>query len=505
MSNQNGGVARWYHDGTKHPYGALMNRSHVYDPADRPLLYKQYPDVAPISLPLDTSSRGVPALDAIATTVQPAGETRIPDLPTLARLLHFSAGITKRIRIGGMRRRVPFRAAACTGALYHIEVYAVCGDVAGLEAGVYHFDVKENALRQLRAGDYRRILIEASGAHPHMAEAPVALIYTDVFWRNAIKYQAREYRHAFWDSGTILANTLAMTAAHDLPATVVTGFVDADVNRLLDLDTEREVALALVPVGDAPVMPAGPAPEVTPLDLSTVSISGERRLPSILEMHRASSLSSPEEVVAWRREPSSIEMPAPTGRRVPLDPHPEDEMPRDPIELVIVRRGSTRRYSGEPITFRQLSTILDRATDEISADFPRLTQPYLIVNAVDGLDPGAYVFHRERRALELLREGDFRRDAGHLALGQALGRDAAVNVYCLTDLEQVVEQFGNRGYRAAQLDASISAGRIYLATYAQHLGASGLTFFDDTVTSFFSPHAAGKSVMFLITIGRPAY
>jgi hypothetical protein len=34
--------------------------------------------------------------------------------------------------------------------------------------------------------------------------------------------------------------------------------------------------------------------------------------------------------------------------------------------------------------------------------------------------------------------------------------------------------------------------RLYLATYAQHFGASGLTFFDDAVTEFFSPHAAGK-------------
>jgi len=33
-------------------------------------------------------------------------------------------------------------------------------------------------------------------------------------------------------------------------------------------------------------------------------------------------------------------------------------------------------------------------------------------------------------------------------------------------------------------------------------GASGLTFFDDDVTEFFSPHAAGKSVMFLIALEK---
>ena len=64
-------------------------------------------------------------------------------------------------------------------------------------------------------------------------------------------------------------------------------------------------------------------------------------------------------------------------------------------------------------------------------------------------------------------------------------------------------RLGNRGYRAAQLEAAIEGGRLYLAAYALHLGATGLTFFDDDVTRFFSPHAAGKSVMFLTAVGRP--
>ena len=67
-----------------------------------------------------------------------------------------------------------------------------------------------------------------------------------------------------------------------------------------------------------------------------------------------------------------------------------------------------------------------------------------------------------------------------------------------------MEVLGNRGYRAAQLEASIIAGRIYLAAYAQRLGATGLTFYDDAVTSFFSPHAEGKSVMFLMALGKRA-
>jgi hypothetical protein len=186
-----------------------------------------------------------------------------------------------------------------------------------------------------------------------------------------------------------------------------------------------------------------------------------------------------------------------------------DEMPKDSLETVIVRRGSTRRLSHDAITFAQLSTILDRALGGIAADFCQppgtaLYEPYIIVNDVDGLAPGSYFFHREQRALELLAEGRFRRVAGHLGLDQALPADASADIFLMADLGAVLERFGNRGYRAAQLDASIAAGRLYLAAYAlpRPVGATGLTFFDDAVTDFFSPHARGKSVMFLLAVGN---
>jgi SagB-type dehydrogenase family enzyme len=134
----------------------------------------------------------------------------------------------------------------------------------------------------------------------------------------------------------------------------------------------------------------------------------------------------------------------------------------------------------------------------------QLCDAYLIVNAVDGLAPGAYVFERPTQKLELLRAGDFRETAAFLDLGQPLAGDAAVNVYSMANLPAVLSRFGNRGYRAAQLEGGIEGGKLYLAAYALGLGATGLTFFDDDVVRFFSPHAAEKSVMFLTAIGQPA-
>ena len=122
---------------------------------------------------------------------------------------------------------------------------------------------------------------------------------------------------------------------------------------------------------------------------------------------------------------------------------------------------------------------------------------------MQGLEPGAYFFGREQSTLQLLKDGEFRAQAHHLGLEQELPADACVAIFFLADLKRILERYGNRGYRAVQLEAGIIGGRIYLAAYAQHLGATGLTFFDDDVINFFSPHAKDKSAIFLLAIGKP--
>ena len=508
MTNRNTEAALRYHRGTNHPDGGLMNPNHVWDPMNPPLPYKLYAGVDSAPLALDGAPFDMPALSAISDSGGQGASGGTLGLEELSRILHFSAGITKTLRRpGGL---MAFRAAPCTGALFHIELYVVCGDIPGLEAGVYHYDPDGSSLDLLRKGDYRLAVAEACGGEPGVASAPASVVFTDVTWRNACKYQAREYRHAFWDCGTILANTLAMSSAGGVPSRVVAGFVDDAVSELLGLDTLRELPLAVAPLGRATGTELTQHPPVEPREFETAPISAhEIDFPAIREMHAASSLESSEDVARWRVEPPETVMPAAVAGLTPLRPTSAQEALADSLESVIVRRGSTRRFARESISFAQLSTALECATKGVPADF--LPQPgstlndiYLLVNAVDGLAPGSYVYHRDRLALETLGEGEFRAEAGFLGLQQALPADASVNLFFMCDLSSVLERFGNRGYRAAQLDASVTAGRIYLAAYAQGFGATGLTFYDDAVTDFFSPHARGKSVMFMVALGKRA-
>ena len=511
MRNRDIEAAHTYHEATQHNERRLLESPHYLDYDNQPQPLKIYTTLQPIPLVGERSTLEVPALEAISNSEGSAREDsreKIPDLCGLSRVLYLSAGITKQKPYpGGV---ISFRAHPNTGALYHIDLYLVCEDLPDLPAGVYHFGPHDFALRRLREGDHRAVLIDASGQEPALAHAPVIVVSVSTYWRNSWKYQARAYRHCFWDAGTLHANFLAVAGAEGLAPRVVIGFADRPVEHLLGLDPKKEGALTLVPLGwseaDAPSLRDVPEIHFETAPLSPTEVD----YPAIRQMHAASSLESGAEAAAWRQAARDHRSPTVEGRVYSLEPLANQEAPSESIEAIIQRRGSTRAFEREAsISLEQLATLLDRASSELAADFlacgsEPLIDFYLIVHAVEQLPAGAYYYQREAGSLELLREGDFRNVAGRLGLFQELPADAAANIYCLTDLDRVLKTWGNRGYRAAQLEGGIRGGRLYLAAYAQRFGATGLTFLDEEVVGFFSPHAEGKSVMFLVAVGHSA-
>ena len=473
-----------------------------------PFAFKVYETVPPLDIPREFAPTTLPAAGAIARTgAEPRGEGR-PDRATMARLGLLSNGLLNRQRTSQSGATIEYRTAGGTGARYHLEVYFICAELPDLAAGIYHYDARGHSLRQLRAGDFRAALVAATGDEAAVAAAPVVLALTSTFWRNAWRYKARAYRHTFWDAGTTLANTLAVAAAAELPCELVLGFADDAVNALLGLDGAREATVALCALGRT-AQGTPDAPDAPALALPTRPISPrEVTFPAIPAMHAASSLASGAEAAGWRAEPLRREPPAPRGALIPLRPLPADQLAATPIEELILKRRSTRNYDTErAIPFEALSTLLDRssrgfATDALAPDAPPLHDAYLIVHSVEGLAPGVYLHRPQDEALELLKEGNFRAQARRLAVNQAYAGEAHANIYYLTDLAPVLARYGERGYRLAQLECSISAGKLHLLTHTLGLGAVGSTSFDDEVIDFFSPHAAGKSYMFVLAFGK---
>jgi hypothetical protein len=121
VANENVEVAHAYHERTKHSEERLRASPHHLDWENQPIPFKLYRDLETIPLPRQLEPGTVSALRAISALV---GETepieQVPGLGALAYVLYYSAGITKVKRSSG--GYVYFRAAANTGALYHVDL-----------------------------------------------------------------------------------------------------------------------------------------------------------------------------------------------------------------------------------------------------------------------------------------------------------------------------------------------------------------------------------------------
>lgn len=502
MANETFDTALTYHEATKHSEISITTDAHYLDWDNRPSQFKEYQNLPSIALPRNFPHPTENSLRSIAGRLE--SNNKEVGIDTLAEILFFSGGLTRKMRIG--KEFHYMRAASATGALYPIELYAITGRIPGLDPGVYHFNPFHFSLDKLRDGDYRTILEKAGS--PASSSTPFTFAFTSIAWRNAWKYVARSYRHWFWDSGVIAANLLATANAAGLAAKLELGFVDSTVDQLLALESRKEATVALAVIGDGQQSRAsGPAQPVPGLKLDVSRLSREEvDYPVIWETNEASQLRAKVEVESWRKSIAKRAENLPGANVLPL---PKKSSDSPTLDKVILQRGSTRRFAHQPISLENLSTILETSSTDIPLDYladgQSLIDFYFIANDVQGLGSGSYFYNQTTNSVEQLKMVKNRSMSGYLSLGQQLFSDAALVFFLLTDLESVLHSLGNRGYRAAQFEAGVRAGRIYLSSYALGLGASGSTFYDDAVTEFFSPHARDKSCMITVGVGMPAY
>jgi SagB-type dehydrogenase family enzyme len=503
MANESFDAALTYHEATKHSEISMGTSSHYLDWDNRPLQFKEYQNLPSISLPRDFPYPKENSLSALAGQLNKKNDQ--VGIEALAEILFFSGGLTRKMRIGSDFHYM--RAASATGALYPIELYAISGRILGLDPGVYHFNPFHFSLVKLREGDYRTTLEDAGSKNS--SSAPFTIALTSIAWRNAWKYEARSYRHWFWDSGVIAANLLATANSAGLRAKLELGFVDSAIEKLLVLQSRKEATVALAIIGEDRLSKSSSAPQpVRDLELKISPLSMEEvDYPVIWETNEASQFKTKAEVEPWRTSSPEKRETISSAPAFPLLKKSLDSVPT--LDKVILQRGSTRRFSHQPVSLDNLSTILETSSTDIPLDYladdQSLIDFYFIANDVQGLVPGSYFYNRETNSVEQLKLVKSRSMSGYLSLGQQLFSDASAVFFLMTSLNQVLHFLGNRGYRAAQFEAGVRAGKIYLTSYALGIGASGSTFFDDAVTEFFSPHARDKSCMITVGVGVPSY
>jgi SagB-type dehydrogenase family enzyme len=178
-------------------------------------------------------------------------------------------------------------------------------------------------------------------------------------------------------------------------------------------------------------------------------------------------------------------------------------------------RRSIREYSSLPLSLKDLSNLLWAAqgiTEKAFAPWYR-TAPsagalhpidtYLIINRVEGMEPGIYFFDVVEFSLTLKRAGDFSGPIAQAALNQEIAQAAAVVFVWVAVIRRSRQKYRQRAYRYIYLDCGHIAQNLYLAATAMGLGCCGIAaIFDDEVNDLVGVDGQEETAIYLATVGK---
>ena len=139
------------------------------------------------------------------------------------------------------------RSAPSGGALYPMDIYAVMGEnsVAGLTAGIYHYEPDRHSVSRVSEGDHREAVARAALSQMWFAGAPLNLVITAEYSRICPKYGERGVRYAMIEAGHIGQNIFLQAQAIGLSAGIVGAFYDDRVIQEMKLPKTHEPLLIM--------------------------------------------------------------------------------------------------------------------------------------------------------------------------------------------------------------------------------------------------------------------
>ncbi len=160
-------------------------------------------------------------------------------LTKLSTLLYYGAGMN----LDGKR----FYPSA--GARYPLEVYILSINTNDVLNGTYHYYLKDHSLEELvlfkKKFNFREFFNQG-----WVSKAAVFIVITAMPSRNTNKYGERGYRHILTEAGHMAQNFYLMSAAVNLSCCAIGGYVDDNINELLDVDGKEETVVYVLAVGE---------------------------------------------------------------------------------------------------------------------------------------------------------------------------------------------------------------------------------------------------------------
>ncbi len=239
---QGGDVGLFYHEQSSLGFPGVIGD--VLDWGRRPAAYKDVGDGQDVPLPRVDVAPAMSLAQALEQrrSLREYADRAITDAE-LAWVVSAATGVTS---ANG------YRSAPSAGALYPIETYVAANRVDGIDAGLYHVDVRTQALGRVREGSVAGDLMIAGLGQDFLRRAPAVLVLSGLFQRTRWKYRERHYRYVCWEGGHVAQNVYLAAEAAGLGACMVGAFLDGNLNDLLRIDGRREAALAVIALGPRP-------------------------------------------------------------------------------------------------------------------------------------------------------------------------------------------------------------------------------------------------------------
>ena len=214
------------------------------DWANKPKIYKTYPSSKTIQLPNQFSKATI----SFPEVIQKRKSTRTFSTKPLSKLdlaflLWASTGI-QRVEHG-----YAFRTAPSAGALYPIETYIAANNVEEVEDGIYHYNIKQHLLEEIKVGNFGGQLARAALGQQMCADSAGVFIWTAVFSRSKWKYSQRAYRYIYLDAGHIAQNLALAAVSLGCGSCEVGAFFDDEINSIVSIAEADESTICLGVVG----------------------------------------------------------------------------------------------------------------------------------------------------------------------------------------------------------------------------------------------------------------
>ena len=501
MPDQPISIAEYYHERTKYDPQTIASKSKGLDWSQQPYPFKEYKIGQTFDLKPYLSRQTVPQKGDFWRRI--------------SRILGCSYGLTA--KIATMGSPLYLRSAPSAGGLYPAEVYLISRGTEFLPAGLYSYQGQSHSLLLFWESDVWTNLQSACFWNPVLENTDIAVVTSAIFYRSAWRYEDRAYRRIFLDTGHLLGNIELSASINDYRAHLIGGFNDIQMNELLYLDSEKESVMTVIPLADLLNIRQNLPHSTTALPSATTTLYPKIAEGELLNsLHRATIIATDEKIEA-NITPSNWEdkYNFPFCLKVSVTSRPvnwgEDLID---LESTILKRRSTRAYSGASLSLDELRALLhftyqpqdyagqnlDPNPDYFALD---LLETFIAVSAVTGLEEGCYYYAPKAQELRQIRFKNFRQELHYLCLGQDLGRDAAAVVFHTADLSKAVAKYGDRVYRYLHADAGHLGQRLNLAAIHLGLGVSGIGgFFDDQVNEVLGI-PSDEAVIYITTLGRP--